>query len=301
MPLDYKNAVTQKEYEIYFNRRIPLWLRGLVFDKAAKIFFRILKNVKYDKDLLIMPYLELCITPLCNLRCKKCANFMPLYSNASNYKIENILPPFDKVMSSIDSVIWFRILGGEPFLHPNLDDIVRHCSKNKKIDHVEIVTNGTILPSDNTINMLQETKSIVYISNYDYASIRRDSLMNKLQKYNISYICEENLEWEDMGNGQRFNYSIQQVKNVYMACTDICKTLIQWELHICPRSAHGTALGIIKKKEGNYIDIMKGDSLALRSAIRALYNLESIEACYHCTEPKRNMIIAGEQIIQGNS
>jgi len=302
MPLKYIHTVNHSEYSLHYMRKLPALLRGGGFEKAARCFFSLIHRCGiFGNNLLIMPYLELCVTPLCTLRCRKCANFMPLYSHGSHYSVETVLQPFDKVMSSIDSVLWFRILGGEPFLHPDLDIIIRHCSSNKKIEHVEIVTNGTVLPSKDMMRTLKETKSKIYISNYGYASCRKDLLIRELEKNNIPYKFNEILEWEDMGDGQRFEYSNKQVRDVYAACTNICKTIVQGELHVCPRSAHGTGLGIIAKKIGNYVDVTEENSSTLRAAIRALYDVECIEACYHCIGPNREVIKAGEQFTRKSS
>jgi len=305
MPVQYEDAVKHTEYVAYYMRKFPTYISKRITTRIANLVSSLIAYKIYKPNLFIMPYLELCITPLCTLSCKKCANFMYMYSRTSHYAVDAILQPLDKLMSSIDFAHRFRILGGEPFLHPNLCDIISHCNDIKKIDRIEVVTNGTIVPHKKLLKTLQKTNSIISISNYGDLSCNKFSLMSELKNYNIPYVYHDRLlMWQDMGDGRRFEHSYQQVLDLYKACTITCKTLVQGELHVCPRSAHGTALGFIPKKTEEYVDVMKTDALILRDMMRRLYDIECIEACYYCRapfEPKLRTTPAGKQIASDES
>ena len=90
-----------------------------------------------------IPYLEVLITQLCNLHCDGCA----LYSNYTvkyeqSYKE---LKEYLRLWANRLQPQQFRIIGGEPFLHPRLIDIVQSVNESFPDSKRSVVTNGTNL------------------------------------------------------------------------------------------------------------------------------------------------------------
>ena len=86
---------------------------------------------------------QLAITTKCNMSCKMCQR--------KNIKITNQNMPFEKVKKIIDrlqGVSKIALVGmGEPFLHPDLFNIIKYCI-DKKI-FTQVTTNGTLLIPEN--------------------------------------------------------------------------------------------------------------------------------------------------------
>lgn len=245
---------------------------------------------------LILPYLELCITPRCSLKCVNCANLMQYYESPKDYDTERIFTAVDRLLACVDSIGCFRILGGEPFIHKDIASIISYCAEQGKIVQVQLVTNGTIVPREEVLKALAHAKVSVYISDYGTVSGSRERLEKCLSEHGIVHISDTNYIWDDMGGLDRRDYSPERVRSVYRECRDICKTLVEGVVYVCPRSAHGNKLGVIPVNDHDHVDIYAGSVNEVRRKLRVLYDVEYIEACYYCNAfEDRSKIAAGEQ------
>lgn len=90
---------------------------------------------------------EVHIVEHCNLNCKSCSHFSPLaeesYIDVNEYKkdCQRLSDLFSGKMSSI------QLLGGEPLLHPEINEIMRITREAFPIGRIRIVTNGILLPT----------------------------------------------------------------------------------------------------------------------------------------------------------
>ena len=64
-----------------------------------------------------------------------------------------------------------RILGGEPLIHTELFKILNDISQIKNINKIQIVTNGTLLLNEKSLEIIRKNKKIsVFIINYGRVS-----------------------------------------------------------------------------------------------------------------------------------
>ena len=95
----------------------------------------------------ILQYLEVYITEHCNLNCKHCAPFSPI-AQKSFYDIDIFKKDMIHLSNLSNKLLCkLRILGGEPLLHPQVEEflrIARECFPHTKID---LVTNALLLQS----------------------------------------------------------------------------------------------------------------------------------------------------------
>lgn len=90
--------------------------------------------------------INLYITDNCNLRCKHC--YVDFSNKLNELTFENINDIVNKFIDffpehKIDCI---NILGGEPFVHPNIEEIIKFCSEKAK---VRLSTNSLMLPNIN--------------------------------------------------------------------------------------------------------------------------------------------------------
>jgi len=94
------------------------------------------------------------ITNKCNLRCKHCAAVSLLEEDLPEY--QNWRKVIDYVSNFVDSI---SLLGGEPLLHPEVEDIIKYA--NSKDMDILIITNGQVDPSILNTIMNYKIKSIL--------------------------------------------------------------------------------------------------------------------------------------------
>lgn len=297
MPKNYVNSVTMASLAAYYMQQGGIMSRLLPKRLYKWYCFTKAFVCSADKSrLLILPYLELCITPRCSLKCVNCANLMQYYESPKDYDTERIFAEVDRLLACVDSIDCFRILGGEPFMHKDIARIISYCAEQGKIVQVQLVTNGTIVPKEKVLKALAHAKVSVYISDYGTVSGSRERLEKCLSEHGIVHVSDSNYIWDDMGGLDRRDYSPERVRSVYRGCRDICKTLVEGVVYVCPRSAHGDKLGVIPVNDHDHVDIFAGSVDEVRRKLRALYDVEYIEACYYCNAVEdRGKIAAGEQ------
>lgn len=111
---------------------------------------------------------ELHVTEHCNLRCSSCCNISPLVAERTM--------PADEVeamcarMAEVVVADVFKIMGGEPLLHPEIARIIRAVRGTGLGDRVRLFTNGLLLKSmkEDFWGALDE----LTISNYVSAPVR---------------------------------------------------------------------------------------------------------------------------------
>jgi hypothetical protein len=136
-------------------------------------------------------HLEVDIVKGCNLKCKFCTHLSPY---RHGYIPFQELEEWFKTWSYKLIPDHFDLLGREPLLHPEIDQVILAASKYWKDSQIHLVTNGMILCNENRIkksmiggklgDALKQANAVVYISkHYD------NDEYNK--KFNESLECLE--------------------------------------------------------------------------------------------------------------
>lgn len=252
--------------------RIKCFIKATITN--LKIF-----NYKYG----YYEYLEIPITTKCSLKCNGCSNLIPCYNQRNDYDINNLIKSIKKFLECINNIVYIRVLGGEPFLSQNLYKVINTLLKSNKIQRIEIVTNGTIIPKDKKIiNILKSNKIVVCISQYPIVDY--NSLILFLQKNKINYRIDKMNYWMNYGPPKKRGKSQKELIKQYSKCHNVCKSLINGQIHLCPRSSHGTDLGIIKDNKDDYLNLLD-DKISLSEKkiyLNKLLKKKYIIACDYC-------------------
>ena len=86
----------------------------------------------------------LSVTDRCNSRCKTCNVWKAYIKNPGAAKEELTLEEYKRTFSSFRNLLWVTITGGEPFMRPDLKDIVVSLYGAAKPRFLTIATNGTL-------------------------------------------------------------------------------------------------------------------------------------------------------------
>ncbi|HYE12000.1 MAG TPA: radical SAM protein [Patescibacteria group bacterium] len=243
---------------------------------------------KEQRDMLIINAIELSVTERCNLRCKDCANGMQYYKRPVHYEKETMINAFKRIADAADIVELVRIMGGEPFLHPELHSILDELSKIHNVNQIEIITNGTILPDSETIKIISKCNAIVYVSNYGELSVEKEEIRKVCEESNISCILDsKNNGWDDFGAFECKGRTLAENEIVFQECiaNKNYNTLRSGKYYHCPRSAHGANLGVIPEDNSDSINILTSSmsTAELRTRLKEfICNVKNIAACDFC-------------------
>ena len=153
-----------------------------VLSKIQSMYFNKKKFKKQDWMLLTVA-----ITGKCNLNCKGCNAFSPI---ADNYILDTASFESDcKRLSELgaEKIQSIQILGGEPLLHPKLNEIIILARQYFPQTNLNILTNGILLleQKEDFWECCQSNKVDIIITHYpinlDIKSIRRKIYDYKLR------------------------------------------------------------------------------------------------------------------------
>lgn len=240
---------------------------------------------RYEADLhcslnakkLILPRIVIIVGTKCTLRCKDCSNLIQYYTKPANIEIHKLLKDLEHFFTLVDHCIEVSVIGGEPFIYPQLDQLLSYLNQNKSIDSIEIITNATVLPHENLLLEMANPKTKVILSDYGNIDIIARLCM-LLDKYNIRSDCLSSEKWIDCGDCTSRNRTSLQLETIYKACgsSKFCKTLFNGKLFDCPRAAHLMNLGFADNID--YLDIYNSD----QKNILDFFTKNFATACDYC-------------------
>ena len=265
---------------------IPLQLRSEHYQLYChnKFIATLLGCINYKR--LYFPCLEVSLTTFCSLCCEKCANLMQYYSNPYHVEAKKVFSSIRALAKASDGIDCLRVIGGEPLLCGYLAKLIDYAITEDKIKGILIVTNGTMALSEELCQILSKSsKCKVSISNYHEKSKSIAELVKQLKTHHIKYVVRDVI-WKDKADVSNRHKSIKQLINVYHHCPNRFFSLLNGELHMCPRSAHGSDLGVFHKRAHDYVNVfaLRNSPQQLRQHIISMLKNQYIIACNYCAE-----------------
>ena len=230
--------------------------------------------------------LNVVVTSRCTLSCEHCSSLMPYYKKQSDFDTSKILASLDRIISCVDLIYHVELLGGEPFLNKNLPQITKHLLDSGKILHIDIITNGTILPSDRILEKLKHDSISVVIDDYGKLSRKTNVLSNSLKRLGIDSRVNKHWAWADLGGFELRKYSDTHLTNLFSNCNfNSCTELLDGILYRCPRSSHGTKTKLIPEYKMDFVQLLdpsENDDLLSERISSFMKDKKFIFACDHC-------------------
>ena len=250
----------------------------------------LLSHDNYIKpEKLFLRNVDIIITERCSLKCKDCSNLMQYYKKPRNCNLEEVLSTIELFCSYMDEVFEFRVIGGEPFMNKEIHLVINKLIDESKVQKIAIFTNGTILPTETQMSCLQNSKVMLYITDYGNLSRKLNELTQELQKRGISFYVNEAGGWTSCSTINRFERSIGQNEDVFKkCCAKNLATLSDGKLYRCPFAANASRLKATPDCIEDYIDILEMqlntiDPIEMKNRIRYfLIEKTKFEACDYC-------------------
>jgi len=245
------------------------------------------------------------VSQRCSMKCKYCCESIPYIPNPGFVPAATILSDIRKVAQSCYFLKFVEFIGGEPFLHPEIEKILTGALEIDNIGYIKSFTNGTILPSDSLCDLLGNSRIMLHVSNYEKCLKGRMlerflSTKKKLDDCGIHYVYIPQNEWKNFSSYDLFTTSVHSIEERFSACPIAqCHRLYYGTLYRCPHQYAGIMMGKLEKRPFECIDVHTMGQKELADAIEKFEELPFTDACRHCPMPfDARVILPGEQILK---
>lgn len=214
-----------------------------------------LKKDLYDANKLYIPRLVVVLGTKCSLKCKECNNLIPYFRPQTDLDVSKIMTSLQSLLNVTTTILKCELIGGEPFMSKNLSTMLEYLIKHPKIEKIEITTNGTLLPKEDILGILQDSKVQIRISDYGDI-VDKTRIINYCIDNKIDYHVLNLGKWISPGGTDKRNKDINALRKEYGKCPAgyVCKTLFEDKIFSCARSASLYALDYMKESENIQID-----------------------------------------------
>jgi hypothetical protein len=243
------------------------------------------------------------INQKCTLKCKHCGQYMNSYLPADriNFSLDRIKRDIDRIFAAVDAIGFVSIIGGEPFLHPDLNDIIDYVLEKSNFGVLGITTNGICDISRRHLDKLKNRRTRLVFSDYtqSLSGAQRDVFGKNLKRAcesGISYTVGKPLWWSTAPLRKR---GLSEAERTGMkACCNsrnTCKTIQNGIFYPCSTSANIGSHHFADYPH-DWVRIDETHSTAeLRRRLIQLGELSYFESCDYCGEGGQILPFPGEQ------
>lgn len=129
-------------------------------------FMSYVKHISFVKP--VLPYAEYHVSDFCNLKCKRCGHFSNLVTEKIFPDIREFKDVLDELSKKFRNIKRFRLMGGEPFVNPDLGLFIYEVKRVFPYSDIRVVSNGLLLPniSDRTVEAIKACGAVIDVSQY---------------------------------------------------------------------------------------------------------------------------------------
>lgn len=206
------------------------------------------------KNRCVLSKIDTVITSRCTLKCKNCNMFIGHAPVQYDIDFIRLKTNFDVFFDSVDYVYEYTLLGGEPFIHKNIAEIISYLGNTygEKIGQINVISNGTVVPSDDVIDLMKKFHITVHISDYtcsvDYKG-NLEKLRKKLLLNDIEFYVIPNNTWKDVIYPKE-GYHTDNPRHHMLLCGHSTHSVADGRLYWCdPAFAAECFMGFASKED----------------------------------------------------
>jgi hypothetical protein len=209
-----------------------------------------------------------------------------------------------RISEAVEGIKVLHLAGGEPFSHNDMHTTIKLLSANEKIKKIEIVTNGTVTPNEETIKTLRRffNKVIILVSDYGKAKVDNRSATKLLHECGLNHQIKRDLLWRDKTDISFKKYDNQGLINIAAACAtfrDSYFSLIDGIVTAhCPTSGSLLYyLGLHQEAAGFYFSLREIGDEEIADRLYQLNETAITPICQYCVPThEAKTCIPGEQL-----
>lgn len=220
----------------------------------------------YQFNKLYVERNDLQITGNCSLKCKDCIARIPYYKKKAHMSLDEVKENLRVYFQWVDRLTLLTIVGGDPMLHPQFDDILEYVGQTyypDTIQNIEVYTNAVIMPSERTLNLFKEYHVVVHITDYSQNAPGKQDIPRFLELMERNGNEVEFIDynkWYDIGfpdpNGITGE---EELTNFFDKCAPICRGLFDKKLYFCSINAYYVQGELWDSDPNDYFDLTEYD------------------------------------------
>ncbi|SDB60278.1 radical SAM protein [Butyrivibrio sp. INlla16] len=279
--------------------------------RQSNIAFRLFGNT----EKVFINTLDVYLTQKCSLKCKYCYIYENSYppEKKVNFDKERILKDLDLVCDAASFIKRLVPFGGEPFLHPDIAEIIERMAEKKNVGTIDIISNGIFNQPDEVLKRLKFENVKINISNYNQALPeemikRREENIRKMAELGLNVVVHNDTpEWRKPGALTNNGLSDDELIAKKRCCANFCEigenekdtteTMVvkNGKFFTCQHCDTMYNLGVVDDPE-DYIEL-DGSIIGIELAkeIKKLVNKPYYDACRYCNPSIELVEVAGEQ------
>lgn len=172
----------------------------------------------------------------CSLKCKNCMGGFPYMSNPPQVSLAQFKKDADIYFNNIDYTLSFGLGGAEIMMCKNLDAYIEYVMENyaHQIWKFSFLTNGTILPDKNIIELLKRYQIAVVVSNYSSVKNWEDKFQKLKAVMNENGVHVRTIDYENWINmGWTENTYKEDIGDLFDICGMQCRVVHDGKLNYC--------------------------------------------------------------------
>lgn len=304
---DWRNF-KQNNLQLIWKNAEDGWCRTLPFEQKLIKFLkkfspqRLHYKIQKIRFLLtrkaVMPTCEYVVTTKCTMNCKHCNTFIPHFTEETHAKpvtFEQFKKDLDTLLRAVDYIDYFGFVGGEPLICADIDKMIKYALSKRKIHHLFVATNCTILPNGKILKAMKNKKATFQLSDYrdvkfnNGVVVKYDEMKNILTQNDIlfSHPQEENnrMTFQSMPELYPDKQDENKVKKMFNCCWgQYCNMLCDGKLTQCTLSVYiSRCLELTDEVKKEIVNIReKKSSRQLADEIINFYAKPNSAFCHYC-------------------
>lgn len=280
-----------------------------VYSGFTQEVFPLISFYHYSK--LMIPFVQICLTERCTLKCAKCAHACYNVSKtAEDMSLSMVKESADILFEKFDIVGELVLIGGEPFLYQHLKETIEYIGEKyrRQMGVFSITTNGTVVPSLDVLEVCKKYNVLLRISNYTAAI---PELRNQYEKVGsllsvngIAYVLgPEEFEWMDYGFEYYDRGEHADLATVFSTCRTPCREIRGNKFYYCVMArsvSDNLHLGIGQEDYFDLNTIEENNKELLLAFQQGHFEKGYLEMCRYCHggEAKNYLIPVAEQVVR---
>jgi len=262
------------------------WMKPQYAIRMVEQYLAAMYSIK--KNISRVDAIYLVATTRCTLRCTECSSFVPYIADSKDYTADELLTSLDKVLDILGSVRVVNFYGGEPLLCKSLARMITKLRNEKRIEQIQISTNGTILPDDNLLSVLDDPRILFRVSKYEGNAQQKISELDELLSvHKIKHEIINYKYWDAGAKIQNCNDSPEELERKLLECTSCGIIYILGDkAFLCSPACFYYAVDETCSLNKEFADL-NGDITTVEASFRALTERlrtgEHLELCKYCT------------------